>query len=73
MDKGAWWATVHRVAKSDTAEQLNTYTQDQYTERSCILYTSNEQTEKEIKKKFAYHNIINILNSAFSHKWTSLL
>ena len=22
MDRGAWWATVHRVAESDVAEQL---------------------------------------------------
>ena len=22
MDRGAWWATVHRVAKSQTREQL---------------------------------------------------
>ena len=24
MDRGAWWATVHGIAKSDTAEQINT-------------------------------------------------
>ena len=24
MDRGAWWATVHRVAKSQTTEQLST-------------------------------------------------
>ena len=26
MDRGAWWATVHRVAESDTAECTHTHT-----------------------------------------------
>ena len=30
MDRGAWWATVHRVAELDTAEA---------TEHACMQYT----------------------------------
>ena len=26
MDRGAWWATVHAVTKSDRTEAMNTFT-----------------------------------------------
>ena len=34
MDRGAWWAIVHRVTKSDTTEWLST-TQHSYTWSTC--------------------------------------
>ena len=38
MDRGAWWAPVHRVAKSQTLlKQLSTYT------RTCLVYEANKR------------------------------
>ena len=36
MDRGAWWATVHGVIKSHTAEQL---TLSHFTFTICISFT----------------------------------
>ena len=39
MDRGAWWATVHRVAKSPTGlKQLSTYIYTQDTKLICRLW-----------------------------------
>ena len=38
MDRGSWWATVHRVAESDT------------TEHACLNYTES-RTRSMFKKK----------------------
>ena len=41
MDRGAWWATVHRVAKSQTQlKQLSMHT--------CIIYVEGRRGEKRI-------------------------
>ena len=40
MDRGVWWATVHRVAKSRT--RLSDFTSLQWTYYSKILYSSHQ-------------------------------
>jgi len=40
MDRGTWWATVHRVAESDTTkvtEHARLIVRQQY----CLLHTNN--------------------------------
>ena len=61
MDKGAWWATVHGVAKSQTGLSTHTHTHT-HTHRliSTVLYSRqyyypNFAGEENKVKKFAKH------------------
>ena len=47
MDRGAWWATVHRVAESDMAEQLTL-------SLSCVILAN-------LQKIFCFLNNITLL------------
>ena len=38
MDRGAWWATVHKVAKSQTQlKQLSTHASHSISSHDCII------------------------------------
>ena len=55
MDRGAWWAVVHRITKSQTwLNQLSMYTSTEYkinTQKSFeFIYISEKLSEKEIRK-----------------------
>ena len=38
MDRGVWWATVHRVTELDTTVQLNTSSFTRYVTLGILLF-----------------------------------
>ena len=43
MDRGAWWATVHRVAQSQTQlKQLSMHTRTNYDRKISVVSASEE-------------------------------
>ena len=58
MDRGAWWATVHSVTKSQT--QLNTHTQTICSSNSTLLGIQPKETKTPTQKiyvlPYALHN-----------------
>ena len=49
MDRGAWWATVHRVAKSQTQlKQLNMHTHKHMLFNLCLLLHFKKTSYKSL-------------------------
>ena len=48
MDRGAWWAKIHEISKSQTQlKQLSTYTQEAKERPELTFPLCQEQTQQE--------------------------
>ena len=76
MDRGAWWATVHGVAKSQTRLSAFTFTCYSHTGKTTIPLEKNSFASAQEKKKrrkfmgsYLFLNIQNKLGQCVTHAY----
>ena len=65
MDRGAWWATVHRVPKSQPQLSMHAHTHNHYTTTFRSLTIKQDTGNMTTSTFIIQHRLISIYNGIF--------